>query len=140
MENNLDGSVDLYDALTADNPVSNKYFDAENFYPATGKTKRKKRRAGGFFQQLLANQREKNRMKFAAKDKLAQAQIESAKASQKGVSADIALAKSLGKTSSIPAQKPEKQGMSTTTKILIGVGVLAVLGIGAYFLLKKKKK
>jgi len=33
---------------------------------------------------------------------------------------------------------PEKKPMSTQTKILIGVGVLAVLGVGYYFYQKNK--
>lgn len=50
---------------------------------------------------------------------------------------DIELAKSIG--AGAPVTTPEK-GMSTTTKVLIGVGVLAVLGVGAYLLMKKKGK
>lgn len=46
---------------------------------------------------------------------------------------DIELAKSL-QAQVGPTQ--EKKGMSTTTKVLIGVGVLAVLGIGAYMIIK----
>ena len=34
--------------------------------------------------------------------------------------------------------KPPKSGMSTGAKIGIGVGVVALLGVGAYFLMKKK--
>jgi hypothetical protein len=48
---------------------------------------------------------------------------------------DIELAKSL-QAQVGPTQ--EKKGMSTTTKVLIGVGVLAVLGVGAYMLMKGK--
>ena len=146
--NNLDGVIDLYDAVDSITPISNQYVDAENFYPASGVRRRRRSRRsrsgrprrggrGGFASRLLENQREKNRLKFAAKDKQAQAQIESARALGKGTSADAALARSLGSTmATTPQTKP---GMSTTTKVLIGVGVAAVLGIGAYFLLKKKK-
>jgi hypothetical protein len=150
--NNLDGSIDLYDAVDSITPIGNNYFDAENFYPASGIRRRRRGRRsrsgrprprlrrggrGGFASRLLENQREKNRLKFAAKDKQAQAQIESARALGRGTSADAALARSLGSTmATTPQTKP---GMSTTTKVLIGVGVAAVLGIGAYFLLKKKK-
>ena len=44
---------------------------------------------------------------------------------------DIELAKALG--------SGEKQPMSTTTKVLIGVGVVAVLGAIVYFTVIKKK-
>lgn len=37
-----------------------------------------------------------------------------------------------------PVEAP-KQGMSTTTKVIIGVGVAALLGLGVYFATKKKK-
>ena len=39
----------------------------------------------------------------------------------------------------LPVEQPKK-GMSTTTKVLIGVGVAAVLGLGVYFVMKGKKK
>ena len=35
--------------------------------------------------------------------------------------------------------KPPKKPMSTTTKVLIGVGVAAVLGLGVYFVMKRNK-
>tara|TARA_R110000868_G_scaffold181220_7_gene422082 strand:- start:8191 stop:8553 length:363 start_codon:yes stop_codon:yes gene_type:complete len=38
-----------------------------------------------------------------------------------------------------PVEIP-KPPMSTTTKVLIGVGVAAVLGVGIYFVMKKKSK
>jgi hypothetical protein len=36
--------------------------------------------------------------------------------------------------------QPEKKGLSLGAKIGIGVGVVAILGIGAYFLLRNKGK
>jgi len=38
----------------------------------------------------------------------------------------------------IVTEEPKK-GMTTTTKVLIGVGVAAVLGLGVYFVMKSKK-
>jgi hypothetical protein len=38
-----------------------------------------------------------------------------------------------------PIEEPKK-GMTTTTKVLIGVGVAAVLGLGIYFVMKNKNK
>jgi hypothetical protein len=35
----------------------------------------------------------------------------------------------------MPIEEPKKP-MSTTTKVLIGVGVAAVLGLGVYFVMK----
>lgn len=37
----------------------------------------------------------------------------------------------------LPIEEPKK-GMTTTTKVLIGVGVAAVLGLGIYFVMKGK--
>lgn len=39
----------------------------------------------------------------------------------------------------LPPPAPEKKPLSMGAKIGIGVGIAAVLGIGAYFLMKKKK-
>lgn len=39
---------------------------------------------------------------------------------------------------SAPMEEPKK-GMTTTTKVLIGVGVAAVLGLGVYFVMKSNK-
>ena len=48
------------------------------------------------------------------------------------------IGEALGITDDKAAEKPDKKGMSKTVKyVLIGVGVLAVLGLG-YALLKKK--
>ena len=38
----------------------------------------------------------------------------------------------------LPVETPKKP-MSTTTKVLIGVGVAAVLGLGIYFVMKNNK-
>lgn len=73
--------------------------------------------------------------KSGAKLALANAQVESAKASAKGVDADISLAKSL-KSKGSAKDKP----MSTSVKVGIAVGVFVLLsGIG-YVVYKKYKK
>lgn len=67
----------------------------------------------------------------------AKAQQMSAKASEKGVAGDIALANALAKDS--PSGGSEK-GMSTGAKIGIAVGVAVVLGIIGFVIYKKMKK
>lgn len=47
-------------------------------------------------------------------------------------------------SSELPSSEPlppteEKKGMSTGVKIAIGIGVLAVIGVAVYFVIKKKK-
>jgi hypothetical protein len=81
----------------------------------------------------------------AARELRAQSKLEQAKGQRaageslgKESQSDIELAKSLGVGA--PSPTTPQKGMSTTTKVLIGVGVLAVLGIGAYMLMKGKGK
>lgn len=79
--------------------------------------------------------------KADARQARTQAKLESAKGQRaageslgKESQSDVALAQAL-------ATKPassKSTGMSTTTKVLIGVGVLAVVGLGAYMIMKKK--
>ena len=45
----------------------------------------------------------------------------------------------VGTETGMPLPDSEKQGMSTTTKVLIGVGVLAVVGVIAYSVSSSKK-
>lgn len=144
MESNysdLDGSVELYDAVLADNPVSRNYFDADNFYPADGEEfsnllpmfkgtfldKKERARRRGL--------REKRRgMRAEGKLAVAQSSKIAAQGLGKESQSDIELAKALNAKSGVVKTKT---GMSTTTKVLIGVGVLVVLGIGGYFAYKK---
>lgn len=60
----------------------------------------------------------------------------SAKASEAGVKGDIALADALKEK---PTEASAKKGLSTGAWIGIGAGVLALVGLGAWLLLKKKK-
>jgi len=116
------------------------------FFNASGnkKSKGKKRRAGGFGKKaggvlggMLAAQRSRRdlRAKSKADERTTQAksQLESARAMGKSAAGDAAIAKALG------SDKKEK-GMSTTTKIAIGVGALLVLGIVGFVLIKRGKK
>lgn len=75
------------------------------------------------------------RTRTQSKIELAKAQQESAKASQLGVQADVAMAKALGKN-----QPKEEKGLSTGAKVGIAVGVVAVLGIVGFIVYKKMKK
>lgn len=38
----------------------------------------------------------------------------------------------------LPPSPPEKKGMSTGAKVGIGLAIVAVIGVGAYFMIKKK--
>ena len=104
-------------------------FDEENMSNAGGK--------------LAKKFRENQKKREARRDVKAQAKLEQAKsgtamakASEAGVAGDVALAKALEKS----APKAEKSKKSNTLLYVgIGVGVLA-LGVGAYFMLKKKGK
>jgi hypothetical protein len=142
MESNysdLDGSVELYDAVLADSPVMRNYYDADNFYPANGLLGRigkgtildKKERA-----RRRALREKRKGMRAEGKLAVAQSSKIAAQGLGKESQADIELAKSLNAKS---GGGKTKTGMSTTTKVLIGVGVLAVL-VGGYFAYKKFSK
>jgi hypothetical protein len=138
MESNysdLDGSVELYDAVLADSPITKNYYDADNFYPASGLLKGtildKKERA-----RRRALREKRKDMKAEGKLAVAQSSKIAAQGLGKDSQADIELAKSLNAK---PTGGTAKKGMSTTTKVLIGVGVLAVL-VGGYFAYKKFSK
>lgn len=97
----------------------------------------------GLVKQGLENRQKYAGQREARKDIRAQAKLEAAKGQRaageslgRESQSDIELAKSIG--AGAPAGATPDKGMSTTTKVLIGVGVLAVLGIGAYFVMKKK--
>ena len=98
--------------------------------------------AGGL-KRMAKKFRENQKKREARRDVKAQAKLEQAKsgtamakAQEESVKGDIALAKALEKS----APKAEKTKKSNTLLYVgIGVGVLA-LGVGAYFMLKKKGK
>jgi hypothetical protein len=109
---------------------------------------RRRRDERGRQREQRRSQREERRdraqqSRAAARELRAQSKLEQAKGQRaageslgRESQSDIELAKSL-QAQVGPTQ--EKKGMSTTTKVLIGVGVLAVLGIGAYMLTRGKK-
>jgi len=146
MESNysdLDGSVELYDAVLADSPVTKNYYDADNFYPANGLLgrigkgtildKRERARRRGLREKRRDQRQTRRDARTGAKVTTAQSGKIAAESLGKESQSDIELAKALGaKTTG-----ETKKGMSTTTKVLIGVGVLVVLGIGGYFAYKK---
>ena len=117
------------------------------FFNASGKKKRKvkKRRAGGRLGKKVGGglkgfmQAQRNRRDLRAKSKAeerttqAKSQLEAARAMGKSAAGDAAIARALG------SDKKQK-GMSTTTKIAIGVGALLVLGIVGFVLIKRGKK
>lgn len=117
------------------------------FFNASGKKKSKGRlgkkvggfgkKVGGVLGGMLAAQRSRRdlRAKSKADERTTQAksQLEAAKAMGKSAAGDAAIAKALG------SDKKEK-GMSTTTKIAIGVGALLVIGIVGFVLIKRGKK
>ena len=123
---NAGGTIENFKATNAGNDIGSKYFDQDNFYPASGiakgtyldKTERQRRRS----------LREEKKRKELENQKIAAESI--AKSSQQD-------AKILD---SLKTPTPKKaSGMSTTTKVLIGVGAVAVIGIATYFILRKKK-
>lgn len=143
----MDGMVENYEAVLASTPIGNR-FDQDNFYPASGElhsnflpllltqTKRGQKMFKGTV--LDKKERAKRRAKRdSRKDKQAQGQAEASKALAKGAQDDKALLDAL-KPSTVVAL--EKKGLSMGAKIGIGVGIAAILGIGAYFILRNKNK
>jgi hypothetical protein len=125
-----DGMVENYEAVLADTPIGNR-FDQDNFYPANGLKRRLKNSKLG-----------KKVRKFKAKKQQANAenakvQAEATKALAKGAEDDKLLLATLNPPAVVEL---EKKGLSMGAKIGIGVGIAAVLGIGAYFIIKNKNK
>lgn len=105
-----------------------------------GRRQREKRRSQREQRRDRAQQSRASARELRAQSKLEQAKGQRAAGESLGKESqsDIELAKSLG--AGAPPSKTPQKGMTTTTKVLIGVGVLAVLGIGAYMLMKGKGK
>lgn len=137
------GDVLPYRAVGSVSPVAD-YLDRDDFYPAEGpadefsyaigdkKGRKEKRKA----------RIERIRSKNKARETRAQSKIEQAKSQQmmadslsKTGAGDAELAKALAS----PSSSKKTKGLSTGAKIGIAVGILAVLGIGTYMILKSKK-
>ena len=153
--NNADGMINHADSqgrikMVAASAAQNtrNYFDQDNFYPAEGPTLRGigqniGQSVGNFFTPEQAKARQEGRKtnrqdrkdvrrgKKEAKSQEIQSRADLNREIGKDKASDIELAKALG--------SGEKQPMSTTTKVLIGVGVLAVVGAIVYFTVIKKK-
>lgn len=145
------GGDDFYDATGSDNDtfaedsMPDSMVDSE-FENARGKKRGKKRK--GFFNKLLDVQSDRQKMKFGAKDKMAQAQLESSKQQGALAQSDVATAtalanasKSSGSTNktSSSGEKSGWSALSKGAKIGIVVGGVAVLGFVGYMLFRKKK-
>ena len=145
------GGDDFYDATGedddtfAEDSMPDSMFDGD--YENAGGKKKKGRRKG-FFQRLLDVQSERQKMKFGAKDKMAQAQLESARQQGALAKSDVATANALASASkssgsnaktSSSGEKSGWSGLSKGAKIGIVVGGVAVLGFVGYMLLRKKK-
>jgi hypothetical protein len=118
---NMDGVIEQFDAVTSMTQIGDR-FDQDNFYPATGLF-------GGTLKKAMAAKQKR-------KATQANAQLAASKGLAKGGNnSDI-----LSILAPTKSTKVVSKGMSTQTKVLIGVGIAAVLGIAAYFILKNKNK
>jgi hypothetical protein len=142
------GGDDFYDATGSEEDTfaedSMPDQTVDEYENARGKKKKKKT----FFNKLLDVQADRQKMKFGAKDKMAQAQLESARQQGALAQSDVATAsalanasKSSGSSSKTSSEgKSGWSGLSTTAKVGIVIGGVAVLGFVGYMLLRKKKK
>ena len=144
------GGDDFYDATGDDNDTfaedSMPDAMANEFENALGRKKKKRRKRGGFFNKLLDVQKQRQQMKFGAKDKMAQAQLESARQQGALAQSDVATAnalanasKSSGSSNKTSGEKTGWSALSKGAKIGSVVGGVAVLGFVGYMLLRKKK-
>lgn len=144
----VNGWIEHYDAQNAINNVMRNYHDQDNFYPANGE--KYSNLVPLLFSQTRAGQRlvkgtildkkvmaENRKQRLARKEMQAKGQLEAAKGLAKSSEGDKELLKALAPTKS---SEPVEKGLSMGAKIGIGVGIVAVLGIGGYFLLKGKNK
>ena len=157
-------SGDFYDAIGRPNMGGDDFYDAtgidndsfaedsmpdqtvDEYENVKGKKRRKKKKR--FFDKLLDVQAERQKMKFGAKDKMAQAQLESARQQGALAQSDVATANALASASkssgssnkSASETKSGWSALSTTAKVGIVIGGVAVLGFVGYMLLKNKNK
>jgi hypothetical protein len=141
------GGDDFYDATGSDNDtfaedsMPDSMIDRD-FDNALGRGKKGKKRGKSFFNKLLDVQSNRQKMKFGAKDKMAQAQLESARQQGALAQSDVATANAIANASKSSGSNNEKTGwsaLSTGAKVGIVVGGVAVLGFVGYMLLRKKK-
>lgn len=128
-----EGRIKMIAAVAGQNTPN--YFDQDNFYPADGLKSIGQNIKGFFSDDEAAKRREgregrKNTRTGARADER-KSRADLNREIGKDKQSDIELAKAL--------KGDEKPGMSTTTKVLIGVGVAAVLGAVVYFTVIKKK-
>ena len=126
-----EGRIPMVVASAAQNTPN--YFDQDNFYPANGQNVFQSAGSNikSFFGKDAASERRTSRKeRKSAKSAEIQSRAELNKSVGQEKASDVELAKALGSSKST--------GMSTTTKVLIGVGVLAVAGTIIYFVTKKK--
>jgi hypothetical protein len=132
-----EGRIKMIAAVAGQNTPN--YFDQDNFYPADGIRGIGQSITGNlqnFFSSEEAKARQQGRKarrdtRTGAKADERKSRADLNRAAGQEKQSDIELAKALGKS--------DAQPMSTTTKVLIGVGVVAVLGAIAYFVMNKKK-
>lgn len=141
---NAQGLIPMVAAVAGQNTPN--YFDQDNFYPADG-LKNFGQSVGQIYGNAAkgaanflspeeiasrkANRQEARKARQSAKNAETQSRAELNKAAGQDKASDVELAKALGADS--------KKPMSTTTKVLIATGVVAVLGAIAYFVIVKKK-
>jgi len=145
--NDLDGEVINYHVAYGDGQLYGQPFDEDNFYPMEGYS--------NLFEGLKkGNDERRKRLAIKQKSK-ADARVIKAKGKLETAKSKTELAKSqsiaaqglASASSSMPdlstlPQLTTETGMSKNTKILIGVGVgvLVIGGVVAYFMLRKKGK
>jgi hypothetical protein len=152
--NDLDGEVIEYHVAYGDGQLYGQPFDEDNFYPANGVV----RKVGGNLRNTVSSalQNRQNRRNIKTQSK-ADARVIKAQSRLGKSNAKIEMAKSqgiaaqgfatsnnsndLGAAMAMMPITPVPTGMSKNTKILIGVGVGVVVigGIAAFFMLRNKK-
>jgi hypothetical protein len=128
-----EGRISMVAAVAGQNTPN--YFDQDNFYPADGL--RAKLQKGSKQRQESRKVKSEDRRnvrldKKEAKTSEIQSRADLNREVGKEKQSDLELAKALQGGDAKPP-------MSTTTKVLIGAGILAVVGAIAYFVIKKKK-
>lgn len=129
-----EGRITMVAAVAGQN--TGNYFDQDNFYPADG-IRQIGQNIKGFFSEDEAKKRREGRQSQRKERRASKVDERKSRADLnreigKEKQSDLELAKALqgGDT---------QNAMSTTTKVVIGIAVVAVVGAIAYFIIKKKK-